>query len=112
MADRYSWLGMCFCRRRHCNLGYAPTEKHTVLWACEECLPLTQTVYQMPQKRFDEFERKALLVGGDKAGEYLDSIGVTDLANLQPEEWQQFLEKVLGGYSEQMRKFASGEAPF
>jgi hypothetical protein len=66
----------------------------------------------MPQARFDEFERKALLAGGERAGEYLDGVGVTDLAKLQPEEWQQFLERVLGGYSERMREFAEGRAPF
>lgn len=108
----HTCIGMCFCRRRHDNIGYAPTERHPVLWVCEECLPAARTVYHMPQKHFDEFERQALDHGGDKGGEFLDELGITDLAKLQEHEWREFLTKVMSGYSERMREFSEGRAPF
>jgi hypothetical protein len=54
-------------------------------------------------------ERKAALAGGANAGEYLDSIGKSDLAALTAEEWEQFLLCVVGGYLESL---ATEDIPF
>lgn len=40
------------------------------------------------------YEDAALEHAGDCAGEYLDSIGKTDLATLTQEEWQQLIRVV------------------
>ncbi len=46
----------------------------------------------------DEQERIALLTGGHDAGEYLDSLGLSDLAVLTDAQWFQFLRCVVGGF--------------
>lgn len=51
----------------------------------------------------DERERVALLAGGRMGGEYLESLGVTDLAALGEAQWLQFLRCVLGGYADAMQ---------
>lgn len=42
----------------------------------------------------EEWEIEAALMGGKMGGEYLESIGKTDLAALSAEEWRIFLECV------------------
>jgi len=53
----------------------------------------------------DERERVALLIGGRDAGEFLDSIGVTDLARLDDKQWLQFLRCIVGGFQTAMQGF-------
>jgi hypothetical protein len=43
-------------------------------------------------------ERAAMTQGGAMGGEYLDSLGKTDLAQLSTEEWQTFVEAIVTGY--------------
>lgn len=60
--------------------------------------------------------------GGHMGGEFLESIGKTDLAVLTQEQWQTFVEAVITGYCDHLRGLAShdqgrllgmiGEAPF
>lgn len=49
-------------------------------------------------------ERAAILHGGDMAGEYLDSLGKTDLALFSSEEWQTLLEVIVTGYCDYLRE--------
>ena len=51
-------------------------------------------------------ERVALLHGGDMAGEYLDSLGKTDLALFSNEEWQTLLKVIVTGYCDHLRSLA------
>lgn len=106
--------GTCFiCRRRHDNLGYAPTPRHPLKWVCAECVPLAKGIYHMPRAQIDEFERKALDDAGEAAGAYLDEIGKTDLAAMTPEEWAAFWERGLLAYGRAMREQATKlHAPF
>lgn len=57
------------------------------------------------------FELKAMHHGGRMGGEYLQSIGVFDLSVLSPEQWEQFLKCVMGGYFEKMADM-DDEIPF
>jgi len=120
-----TWLGTCaVCRRRHDNVGYAPSEKHAMKWACLECAtacaiegdPTTNIVrklYHMPKKQLDIYELKAVEAGGEAAGSYLDDLGRTDLAALELHEWTEFLRRFLNGYGESMRTMLkNNEAPF
>lgn len=105
-------VGTCFiCKRRHDNLGVAPSERHPVKWSCKPCLSTTnlKKVYHM---RLDEFESRALEDGGNAGGEYLDSIQKTDLASLDEREWAAFLGRVLQGYADSMRDIVSREVPY
>ncbi len=55
-------------------------------------------------------EHAALAYAGDMGGDYLDSLGLTDLAQLSPEQWQTFLSCVIGGYGERLQELAAQDA--
>lgn len=50
-----------------------------------------------------KLEADALLAGGQAGGEYLESIEQTDLAELTSDQWEQFLRRVLSGFSESLQ---------
>jgi hypothetical protein len=52
-------------------------------------------------------ERAAMAHGGAMGGEYLDSLGRTDLARLSVEEWHTFIEAIVTGYCDHLRELAS-----
>ena len=52
-------------------------------------------------------ERAAMRHGGEMAGEYLDSLGRTDLVLLDAEEWQTLIEVIVTGYCDHLRTLAS-----
>ena len=52
-------------------------------------------------------ERAAMEHGGQMGGEYLDSLGKTDLATFTAEEWSTFIECVVTGYCDCLRELAS-----
>ena len=51
-------------------------------------------------------EQEALDAASRTAGEYLDSLGKTDLAQLNVEEWESLIESVITGYSDRLRELA------
>lgn len=57
-------------------------------------------------------EARALQAGGNVGGAYLESIGKTDLADLTPEQWAEFLSRVLAGYSDDLIQQAREAVPF
>ena len=118
-------IGVCFiCKRRHDNIGYSPHDRAPIKWVCWECLDETHQpdtngtssklprLYHMARRALDDYERRALEDGGNAGGEYLDSINKTDLAELDPEEWREFLGLVLRGYADSMREIVSREVPY
>ena len=52
-------------------------------------------------------EQAAIEHGGEMGGEYLDSLGKTDLARLSIEEWHTLIEAIVTGYCDHLREFAS-----
>ena len=51
-------------------------------------------------------ESEAVTVGGQQGGEYLESIGKSDLATLTESEWDCFLDEVVTGYCDHLRELA------
>ena len=51
-------------------------------------------------------ERAAMAHGGAMAGEYLDSLGKTDVAQLSVEEWHTLIEVIVTGYCDHLRDLA------
>ena len=51
-------------------------------------------------------EQAAMEHGGRMGGEYLDSLGKTDLATFTVEEWSIFIECVVTGYCDCLRDLA------
>ncbi|UOK71693.1 DUF6511 domain-containing protein [Ancylobacter polymorphus] len=66
----------------------------------------------MPQQKLTRIERLAIREGGDKGGEYLDSIQKTDLASLTEDEWWEFLERIEAGRREALVTTLKHESPF
>jgi len=54
-------------------------------------------------------EKAAMDHGGRMGGEYLESIGKTDLLSLTPEEWNTFIECVVTGYCDHLRDLAASD---
>ncbi|NOG73741.1 DUF6511 domain-containing protein [Roseicella sp. DB1501] len=52
----------------------------------------------MPNPDVEPHQREAMIFAGAMVGEYLESIGQTDLAKLDAEQWQTFLEVVCLNY--------------
>jgi hypothetical protein len=58
--------------------------------------------------------------GGDRGGAYLDAIGITDLAKLNPAQWEKFcglvvagaFHKAMDGWIDTIGCNTSDEAPF
>lgn len=60
----------------------------------------------------DEHEIAAIQAASPMAGEYLDSIGKTDLATLTDTEWLTFLEVVITAYQDELvRRLDTGRHP-
>jgi len=51
-------------------------------------------------------EMQAMSIGGQYGGEYLESIGKSDLATLTEAEWDRFLDAVVTGYCDHLRALA------
>jgi hypothetical protein len=51
-------------------------------------------------------EEDALEAASQTAGEFLESIGKTDLAQLEREEWESLIESVVTGYADRLRELA------
>lgn len=52
-------------------------------------------------------ECAALAYASEMGGEYLDSLGLTDLAQLSPDQWQTFLRCIIGGYGARLQELAA-----
>lgn len=51
-------------------------------------------------------EQAAMDAASNAAGEYLESLGKTDLAQLEVSEWNSFIESVVTGYTDRLRELA------
>ncbi len=51
-------------------------------------------------------ESEAMRVGGQEGGQYLESIGKSDLATLSEAEWDRFIDAVITAYCDHLREIA------
>jgi hypothetical protein len=97
-------IGVCtLCKRRHDNLGYSPTQRHPIKWLCWRCLPFAKWIYKMKTQQLDVYEMDAIFDGGEKAGQYLDQIGQTDLAKLSEDQFCEMFARFMEGFEVSMR---------
>ena len=52
-------------------------------------------------------ESEAMSVGGQQGGEYLESIGRSDLRTLTETEWDRFIDAIVTGYCDHLRELAA-----
>lgn len=108
--------GPCWlCRRRDNGTGLLDGDQkwsYRAVWTCERH---GKELYEMAKKlslpEFDRIEQEATLAAGGKAGEYLDSIGVTDLALLSEVQWVTFLKTIIVEFGDRIEKHLE-ETPF
>jgi len=104
---------MChICRRQSRGFGFSPKGTDINVKACSiRCQKTISTVYAEAKILIDPTrdEMNAVIEGGRSGGEYLESIGKTDLAALTADEWTQFLLCIVGSYTEYFKK---DEVPF
>jgi len=101
------------CKRAAGANGYMPPRgKNPIAWVCDDptCRTLLKQVYHMPVRQLSQVEAFSLADAGAAAGAYLESIGKTDLGDLDPAEWATFLKTVLTGYETAMRERLTGKA--
>jgi hypothetical protein len=103
------------CRRESFGLGHSVGSSGPIMWICDNpnCITAGRTVYSMSGKDFHGHEMMARKVAGEVAGAYLDEIGQTDLAALTIEQYFTFVERIITGFEEEMRRrILQLEAPF
>ena len=54
----------------------------------------------------------AALAGGKAAGDFLEQLGQTDMAQLSRVEWAEFCERLIRGYLEELQRQADAQVPF
>ena len=105
--------GVCGCLE--CGYGIVGKSRHDkTLWVCEdpECLKIAKATYLMRQDEFSKIERLAVDEGGLLGGRYLEQIGKFDLSSLEPDEYKEFLERVISGYRRSLKALSDTEVPF
>ena len=103
------------CRRRAWQLCYAPRQNAPMLWLCDdiECIKLGKVVYHMAQKDIDLFELSSKKDAGNDGGAYLEELGVWFNRDVTPEQWDEFINRIIEGYQKHLRnKLLSHAAPF
>lgn len=101
----------CFVCNRHAVGVGAGNPGGNPRWVCSDCIPHLAEIRTV--RNFDPYEMRARADAGEKAGELLDGIGKTDLAELTIEEWQKFLSTVVHEFGESLRRqVAEHRAPF
>lgn len=94
---------------------YTPKgQKPLVYWCCghPDCFLVTTGTYTMPDFEFKRLEQIATVRGGEAAAAYAESIGKSDMAEMEPAEWETFCERLVGGYRWALHEELKGEAPF
>lgn len=94
------------CGRPAEGVGYALKHSKKILWVCNdpECLEIAKATHAMKQQEFSLLEGRAVSVGGEEAGAYLDQIGKTDLVKLSPEQWFEFCRRMVAGYRSELKR--------
>jgi hypothetical protein len=73
-------------------------------YLCEECLKISQRLSEMTGKRIEVLELKALDGGVDRVGDYLDEIGITDLALMDELDARMIVKAAWQGSVERLRE--------
>ncbi len=62
-------------------------------------------------KEPNKFEIEGMYEGAARGGEYLETIGKTDVATMTEDQWMSFIEVVVRGYEEKTMELY-GDPPF
>jgi hypothetical protein len=103
------------CRRHAVWLGYRPPrrDRAPTIWLCDDnyCHAAAATVYVMPKDVLNTYELGAALEAGGIAADHLAQLGTTDIAQLDHDEWREFLRQLLTGYEHILRRKILNDEP-
>jgi len=98
------------CGRHALGVGVG-SDRGDPKWLCAECVQIMEQIRNT--RRFDPYEIDAVKAAGETAGEYLDGIDKTDLAELSEDEWRTFCRTLIDAFGVSMRKLIrEGSVPF
>ena len=105
-------LGVCcVCHATSCGLG-VNKDKWTVRFYCDTCGPkLAQKWVNMKGSVLNEVETAAIDRASAEAGQFLDAVGVTDLAALTEEQYKRFWRTGLSAYIRHLRELTQMYLP-
>jgi hypothetical protein len=94
------------CRRESQGVAISLPGNQFHQFCSEKCARIFMTRNITPK------EKDAAVRGGQDAGQYLDSIGKTDLATLSADEWAEFCGTLFKGACDELARQADDEIPF
>jgi hypothetical protein len=104
---------MCaVCRRSYRGLGWFNPKipGSPVLRACSpECVNIIERRQGMIDPTQHELE--AMIEASQAAGEFIESIGITDLAEWSGDDWTRLIEAVVTTYTDKLRELATPRRP-
>jgi hypothetical protein len=65
-----------------------------------------------PMEDMNEAEIKAMYAASTQAGQYLETLGKTDMATFTEDEWLSMIDAAVTGFCDAMRKSVAESAPF
>lgn len=108
-------MKVCVCHREPRGLGFK-VGKSDYTWFCSrQCLDGWKRMTDRGKKKMDltRDEVTAIQFAAEQAGQYLDSIGKTDLATMTADEWMTLNETVFMSASWKLSEIISiKEVPF
>lgn len=101
----------CHCCQRHAVGIGVSAHKEPIRWLCKECASIAE--YVARARRMDPYELKALDGGVDAVGAYLDTLGKTDLAEMDELEARMLVKAAWQGCGDRLRLLlTNNDAPF
>ena len=102
------------CRREARGFGYSPRltrQSGRDLWLCSmRCLDIVTRLEGMIDPK--EHEVVALRQASARAGEYVESLGRTDLARFTEQEWTTLIEVIVTAFQDHLRTAYAENPPF
>ena len=101
------------CRREARGFGFSPRFIHAEAPRLQLCSMLCQNITARLKAMIDpkKHEVQALAAASRGAGEYVESLGKTDLAAFTQEQWATLIEVVVTAFQDHLRTVYANEPP-
>lgn len=104
---------VCWCCGQHAvgtGIGEKKFNRGDFRWLCTECIPLIENLKQTAFARLDILELEALNGGVDAVGDYLEQIGITDLALMDELDARLIVKAAWQGSVKRLRQLVKEES--
>lgn len=114
MKSHFDGGGLCaVCARPAAGIGYHPRLNDPMIYFCEDvqCFDARKVVYGLiTSGEIKQITDMATSLAGNAGGQYLDQIGKTDVAVMEPGEWQEFIGKICATYHAELQRIITDKA--